>query len=75
MALRLGKCLLRSYRKNARLTQDELSRRLAAIGVKMSQTTISEIENNMKVMDALQLKACSMIFNRGMDEFYEYPQG
>ncbi|CDN41695.1 helix-turn-helix transcriptional regulator [Paenibacillus sp. P22] len=72
-ALRLGRCLLRLRREEAdNMSQEELSRRLEALGVHISQTKISAIETGKRIMDALELKACSVVLKCDMEDLYEF---
>lgn len=73
MALEIGKCQLRSIRKNAHMTQVELCERLKRLGIEVSPAYISNLENNRGTPAShLLLKAFEIIFDRPMGEFYNY---
>lgn len=73
MALRYGECLLRLRRKEAGLSQIELSNRLKLLGLSSSPTLISQYEQGIKKMNPLVMKGCAKILNCTMEVIYEFP--
>lgn len=76
MALRLGKCLLRSRRRAAGLTQAELSDRLLyELGLEVSATTISHYETGRRTMNSpLVMRGICIILNCAEADLYEFPR-
>jgi transcriptional regulator with XRE-family HTH domain len=61
------KCFLRDFRKEAGFTQRDVATRIGT-----NKSHISEYENLGTIMSLPTLKAVSHLFNRSLDEFYEW---
>ncbi|GIO57952.1 helix-turn-helix transcriptional regulator [Paenibacillus cineris] len=74
MALRLGKCLLRSRRRAAGLTQVELSERLYdELGLDVSPTTISHYETGRRTMSSpVVMRGICIILRCNEADLYEF---
>lgn len=65
MALRPGRCLLTYYRKRAKMSQQTLARRLG-----VTQSMISQIENNERIMSYELAMNVADALNCNMDDLY-----
>lgn len=75
MALTLGKCLLRSCREKAGLTQAQLSDRLLSeLGLSVSPQLVSLYENNRRPIPPVTMRGISIILNCTEADLYEWPR-
>ncbi|WP_170220099.1 helix-turn-helix domain-containing protein [Paenibacillus anaericanus] len=75
MALTLGKCLLRSCREAAGITQADLSDRLhKVLGLSVSPQLISLYENNRRPMPPLNMRGVCIILGCTEADLYEWPR-
>lgn len=74
MALTYGKCLLRYRRKEARITQAQLSDRLARLGLEVSTVMISQYENDHRKMNPVVMRGVCIVLGCQEADLYEWPR-
>ncbi|MEK5416394.1 MULTISPECIES: helix-turn-helix domain-containing protein [Paenibacillus] len=68
-----GKCLLRTLRESARLTQADLSKNLRTFyGVSISVSHLSRIERSERPMNTIQMRAVCLALKCEEAELYEW---
>ncbi|MGG4504060.1 helix-turn-helix domain-containing protein [Paenibacillus polymyxa] len=74
MALTYGKCLLRYRRREAGITQAQLSDRLARLGLEVSTVMISQFENDHRKMNPVVMRGICIVLGCHEANLYEWPR-